>query len=307
MEDRSHALIAIIFLVVFAVGALLVVWWMLTPGAVRVPYVLESKTSVAGVGEGTAVQFNGIKIGVVKSIKIDPATHRRIQVRIVVDKKFPLPKGSYATVGSSSLVGPTIVDIHLGDSSQIIQTSAQHPAHLSVKQGGLSAMMDEAGEIVAKAKQTLDSVQKIVSDKNVKQISDTLKNIHEASGQLVVLEKDIAPGAKQLPQLIAETRGVMKQAQRLVANANGLVVSARAPLSAVGEAASSAAAFATDLDQQTAPQLNALLVKLRGLTTQLDGLAEELRQTPQSLILGPAKPQPGPGETPPPAAPPGGG
>ncbi|MGH8273132.1 MAG: MlaD family protein [Gammaproteobacteria bacterium] len=297
MEDRSHALIAIGFLVVFGIGAILVVWWILSPGTPRVPYVLEAKSSVAGLGQGSAVQFNGVQIGVVKSIRINPRTHRSIRVKIAIDKSFPLPKGSYATAGSSSLVGPTVVDIHLGKGPGDIHTSTKSPAHLRIKQGGLSAMMNEAGEIMRKAKQTLDSIQKIASQKNAKRVTATLKNIKEASAKLVALEKDIAPAAKQTPQLIAETRATMKKAQQLAANANRLVVSARAPLSAVSNAAGSAAALASQLNRETVPRLNATLVQLQALSQRLKALVEELKRSPQSLILGPAKPKPGPGES----------
>ncbi|MGH8427463.1 MAG: MlaD family protein [Gammaproteobacteria bacterium] len=301
MEDRSHALIAIGFLVVFGLGAVAVVWWMLAPGAVRVPYVLESKSSVAGLGPGSTVQFNGVDVGVVKNIHIDRATHRSIQVLIMVDKKFPLPQGTKATVGSSSLVGPTVVDLQLGSSSRIIQTSAEHPAHLPVEAGGLSAMMDQAKKIIGDVQQTLKSARDVLSPQNRRQISDTLSNLRKASAHLVQLEKTIEPGAKELPGLIAQTRATIASAKDLAANANTLVAKAQQPMDSIGQAASSTAAFTTQLNQQTAPQLNALLVSLSTLVTRLNALSAELQQTPQSLILGPAKPKPGPGETPPPA------
>ncbi|MGH8161508.1 MAG: MlaD family protein [Gammaproteobacteria bacterium] len=301
MEDRSHALIAIGFLIVFGIGAAAVVWWIVTPGAQRVPYVLNATSSVAGLGEGSDVQFDGVKIGKVQSIHIDKKTHRSIHVKVMIDKKFPIPKGSYATAGSSSLVGPTVVTIHLGKGPGIIHTSKQNPGQLKIEEGGISALMSQAGEIVTKAKQTLDTVQKavqnIASHKNVKRISDTLKNIKQASAKLVALEQDLAPAAKQAPALIAETRATMEKAHQLVANANRLVVAARAPLSAVGEAAHSTAGLTAQLDRQTVPQLNATLVQLRALSQKMEALVGELKRSPKSLIAGPPKPQLGPGES----------
>jgi phospholipid/cholesterol/gamma-HCH transport system substrate-binding protein len=301
MEDRSHALIAIGFLIVLGIGALLVIWWVVTPGATRVPYILVAKSSVAGLGQGSDVQFNGVKVGIVKSVRIDKKTHRSILVKALIDKKFPIPKGSYATAGSASLVGATVVTIHLGKGPGTLHTSQQNPAHLKVHQGGISALLSEASGIMSKAKATLDTVnsavQHIASQKNVKQISDTLKNIHQASAKLVALEKDLAPAAKQAPALIAQTRATMRKAHQLAANANKLVVSARAPLSAVGQAAGSAKSFTAQLNHETIPQLNATLIQLRALSKRLNALVEELKRSPQSLILGPAKPRLGPGES----------
>ncbi|MGH8224814.1 MAG: MlaD family protein, partial [Gammaproteobacteria bacterium] len=270
MEDRSHALIAIVFLVVFAVGAVLVAWWMLEPGAVRVPYLLESKTSVAGLGTGSPVQFKGVKIGVVKSIHLDHETHRAIQVRIEVDKDFPLAQGSYATVGANGFLGPNIIDMHPGTGSAIIETSAAHPAHMPLKQGGMAAMMDQAKAIVGEAKQTLESVRSLLSQQNIEQIADTLKNIHRASAQLVEIEADLKPGAKQLPALIAEARATIVQAKHLVVNADRLIAGARASLASIGNAASSTAALTAQLNQQSVPQLNALMSRLGVLSMRLE-------------------------------------
>ncbi|MGH8127122.1 MAG: MlaD family protein [Gammaproteobacteria bacterium] len=297
MEDRSHALIAIIFLVVFGVGAVLIVWWIVTPGAVRVPYVLEAKSSVAGLGQGSVVQFDGVKIGVVKSIRINPRTHRSIRVKIAIDKNFPLPNGTYATAGSSGLVGPSVVNMHLGKGPGIIHTSAANPAHIRIKQGGLSAMMNEAGEIMSKAKQTLDSVQKIASQKNAERVTATLENIKQASAKLVVLEKDIAPAAQRAPQLIAQVQSTLSAAHRVLIQADKLVASARQPVRRIGAAASAAAGLAMQLNQSTAPQLNALMRRLRTLSGRLQALIDTLQRTPQSLIKGPARKLAGPGET----------
>lgn len=297
MEDRSHALIAIVFLIVFAVGAVLVVWWMLAPGAVQVPYVLESKISVAGLGAGSPVQFKGVRIGEVKSIHLDHETHRAVEVRIEVDKNFPLVQGSYATVGSNGFLGPNIIDIHPGKGSSRIQTSAAHPAHLPLRQGGMAAMLDQAKTIVTQVKETLGSVRSLLSKHNTEQIADTLDNIRQASAQLVEIERSLKPGTDQLPKLIAETRATIARAQQLVVDADHLAVGARAPLAAVGNAASSTGALMAQLNQAAVPQLNALMERLRVLSERLEALVNELNRSPQSLILGPPKPQPGPGES----------
>ncbi len=301
MEDRSHAVIAIVFLVVFGIGAALVVWWILTPGAARLPYVLNAQSSVAGLGQGSDVQFDGVKIGMVKSIRIDRKTHRSIHVKVLINKSFPIPRGSYATAGSGSLVGPAVVTIHLGKGPGILHTSKENPAQLEIRQAGLSALMDQAGEIVATARKTLDTVQeavrKIASQDNVGRINDVLENIRQASAKLVTLEKSLAPAAKQAPALIAETRATMDKAHQLVANANRFVVAARAPLSAVSNAAHSSASLTAQLDRQAVPQLTATLVQLRSLSRKMEALIGELRRSPKSLIAGPPKPRLGPGES----------
>lgn len=295
MEDRSHALIAVIFLVVFAVGAIVIVWWMSASGVPRVPYVLNAKTSVAGLGQGTAVEYHGVQIGVVSGLELDPKA-RSIRVRIMVNKEFPIPEGSYATVGSSSLIGATVVNIHPGKGERRVETSARNPAVLPLKPGGLGALLANAKSIMEKARQTLDAIQEVVSEQNAERVTETLKNIRTATQKLVELEKTLAPAAEQMPELIAGVRETVTRAQRLLENANRLIVAARAPLSAIGRAAESTASLTSQLNRQTVPKLNETLDRLRSLALKLEALAGELKRAPQSVIVGPPVPHPGPGE-----------
>lgn len=298
MEDRSHAVIAIVFLVVFGVGAALVAWWMLAPTTNRLPYMLESQASVAGLGPGSPVNYKGVRVGSVRNVRLAP-DHRSVDVLVGIDADFRLPEGSYATVGSAGLIGSNYVDLTLGKGPGTIQTSARSPASLSLKAGSLAGLMSQATEIVAEVKTTLESVQVLLSEQNRQQISRTLDEIRQASAELAKLEQAAEPGVKQLPALMTETRGVLARAHDLLVSSDRLVRRANTSMGAVGSAASSASALAQQIDQEAAPELTALLVRLRSLIARLQSLAAEIQKTPQSLILGPAAPRPGPGERPP--------
>lgn len=295
MEDRSHALIAIGFLVIFGVGAALVAWWMLAPTVNRLPYLLESETSVAGLGPGSPVNYKGVQVGAVRKVQLAP-DHRTVNVLVGINADFPLPEGTYATVGSSGLIGSNYVDISLGQGPGTIHTSTHSPAKLRLKPGSLMGLLGQAADIVDEVKSTLNSVQELLSSENRRQITETLADVRQASAELTKLEKAAEPSVAQLPALVTETRRTVAKAGELLANSNRLVTKVSSSMSAVGAAASSASALAAQMNQQSAPQLTALLVRLRALSEQLEGLAAELRKTPQSLVLGPARARPGPGE-----------
>lgn len=295
MEDRSHALIAIAFLALFGIGAALVAWWMLAPATSRVPYLLESQASVAGLGPGSPVNYRGVQVGGVRKVALDPRK-RQVDVTIAVNKDFPLPVGTYATISSQGLIGNKAIELQLGESTRTIETSPGAPAHLPLREGSLAGLMNEAAAIVAEVRTTLHSLQQLLSEQNRQELSATLVNIKEASARLVALEKAAQPAVRQMPELLARTRSALASAQQLINAAERLVGASRVPVRALGRAASSAGAAIAGLSQTTAPQLDALLVRLRALSGRLDRLARQLERSPQSLILGPPPPSPGPGE-----------
>lgn len=297
MENRSHALIAIAFLIVFGVGAGLVAWWMLAPTTARVPYLLESHASVAGLGPGSPVNYQGVQVGAVRKIRLDPANRRQVDVLVAVDEDFPLPEGTYTTISSQGLIGNKAIELTLGRGNKIIKTSAKSPAHLPLKQGSLAGLMSQATDIVAEIKGTLHAVKKLLSDENRSRISDTLANIQKASARLDRLEKDVQPSVRAMPEVLRDTRLTLVKVRGLLARANRLIASAHGPVRAIGKAASSTGAVVAQFHQVTVPQLDALLEQLQRLSTHLEALTSKLQRTPQSLILGPTPTRPGPGET----------
>lgn len=297
MEDRSHALIAIAFLVVFGIGGALVTLWMMGPSKTLVPYLLQSKQGVGGLGAGSGVSYKGIHIGTVRSIHLDKKDRTYVNVLIAVDKSFPLPRGSYAEIASSGVFGSKYVDLQLGDSKTMIQTSAQHPARLHLKSGGLGSLMKQAQGIIGKVNSTLKSVQSLVSKQNRARVDSTLQNIQQASARLVTLEQAVQPSLKAMPHLIHDAKKTLAAAHRVLDQADKLVASARQPVRRMGSAASAAAGLVTQLNQTTAPQLDALLRRLGTLSGRLQTLVDTLQRTPQSLIKGPARKLAGPGET----------
>ncbi|MGA7964478.1 MAG: MlaD family protein [Gammaproteobacteria bacterium] len=297
MEERAHALIAIVFLAVLGIGAGLVAWWMMTPGVTRVPYVLLAEGNVAGLGPGSPVNYHGVQIGAVRKVMLAPKNRHQIEVKIGVDSNFPLPKGSYATIASQGLIGSKAVEFNLGDGPGTIETTTQAPAQLTLKSGALAGLVQNAGDIMASLKSTLKSVQAVLSERNRKHIDDTLAHIDRASAQLVALEKAAQPAVQAMPQLIDQIQSTLKSAHGVLQQAGKLVTDARQPVRRIGHAASAAAVLATQLNQTTAPQLEALMGRLGTLSERLQVLVDTLQRTPQSLIQGPARQLPGPGET----------
>ena len=61
--------------------------------------------TVSGLSPSTEVQFNGIKIGQVKSVKLDPADINRVIARIEIDAAIPIKADTKALMGFQGLTG----------------------------------------------------------------------------------------------------------------------------------------------------------------------------------------------------------
>ena len=61
--------------------------------------------TVSGLSAGTEVQFNGIKIGQVKTVSLDPADINRVIARIEIDAAIPIKADTKALMGFQGLTG----------------------------------------------------------------------------------------------------------------------------------------------------------------------------------------------------------
>jgi phospholipid/cholesterol/gamma-HCH transport system substrate-binding protein len=111
------------------------------------------------VNEGNDVRLQGVKIGVVKEVSIDPATQKPVLVLAVRkgNPPFSLYRSYRYAVKSGGLVGENYVDIqgtpNAGDEAYLPNDASQLiPAHAST---GLLDVGDQTGEIVKDLRVTL--------------------------------------------------------------------------------------------------------------------------------------------------------
>ena len=84
METRAHHVLIGAFTVIVIAAALLFALWLVKSSADRQfeEYDIVFNEAVTGLSQGSAVQYNGIKVGSVTHLKLDPADPRRVLARI---------------------------------------------------------------------------------------------------------------------------------------------------------------------------------------------------------------------------------
>ena len=92
METRArYALIGLFMLAVIAASFAFVYWLENTGGFLdRASYRIQFSSPVPGLLVGSAVNFNGIRVGEVTELALDPADPRSVVATIAVEKNIPI-------------------------------------------------------------------------------------------------------------------------------------------------------------------------------------------------------------------------
>ena len=159
METRARYALVGSFALAVVLCAVGFVLWLERPGGFtqRTAYRIRFERSVSGLQTGAAVQFDGIKVGEVTGLVIDPRDPSRIVVSIAVATDTPIRADTKVGIESQGLMGTSAVALEGG--------SAAAPAMAEAPGGPLLVADAAAGRsLTESAKETLDKVDRLIGD-----------------------------------------------------------------------------------------------------------------------------------------------
>ncbi len=286
METRAHHVLIGLFTVIVVTAALLFGLWLAKTSTDRAfhDYDVVFNEAVSGLSQGAAVQYNGIKVGDVTRLKLDPADPRRVLARIRVAADTPVKQDTRAKLALTGLTGLSIIQLSGGSPQSptlrghdgLVGVIVADPSPLTKLLAGGEDLMLNINEVVSKASHLL-------SDDNVQHINNTLAHLDQMTGAVAEQRDDIRQLLQQLAIASRNTNAMLAQTEELARNANGLI-------NGPGKAAlESMQASMTSLQRATASIDRLLNDNRDGLNNGMRGLGEigpaliELRKTLESL------------------------
>jgi phospholipid/cholesterol/gamma-HCH transport system substrate-binding protein len=302
MENRSHALAAGIFTLIFGIAAAAAIWWLGQSDESTTTYLLETRRNVTGLNVQAQVRYRGIRAGKVEAIEPDAADPRVIVVRINVDSRFKLTRGSTASLGYQGVTGLAYVQIEDdGSSVEPLTGPDGGMPRLVLKPTLFETLGDRAGDIVEQVATVSLRLGKLLDEKNAQNLARTLDNLATASDGLrelpqilaAVREALSASNLRSLRQILAHVEKTAGETAPLTAELRGLVKS-MGILSRRFEQL--AAGTGDELTSTTLPRANALMQELTANSRQLSRVLDGLENNPQMLLFGRGTAGSGPGE-----------
>lgn len=302
MENKSHALAAGIFTILFAIAAAVAIWWLGQSDESTTTYLLETRGSVTGLNVQAQVRYRGIRAGKVSAIEPDAADPRTILVRITVDNRFKLTRGSTAKLGYQGVTGLAYVQIEDdGSSTEPLLAKDGEPARIALRPTLFDTLGEKAGDIIDKIGAVSLRLGKLLDEKNVNNLSRTLENVATASDGLREMPVILASmrealsesNLRNLRQILAHVEKTAGQGAPLAAEMRELVQS-MSVLSRRFDQLTGSAGY--ELTTGMLPRANALMRELATNSRQLSRVLDGLENNPQMLIFGHGAAAPGPGE-----------
>lgn len=198
----------------------------------RDPYYINFSQSVSGLEAGAPVKYNGVAVGRVEAIAINPKDVTQVQVQITVDGGTPVKRDTKAVINMAGITGLKFIEL-IGGTNEAgsLELNGRIEAELSM----LDMLSDQAGVIVRKIDDLLGNMVVLTGSENQRRLARTLSELEEVSRQVnrlvAVKSKDIdkimsnvALASDELPAILAETRDTVGMVRESVAVVRDRVV-----------------------------------------------------------------------------------
>src|SRR6185295_14967761 len=182
METRAHHLVIGSFAVGITLALVLFLLWI---GKVELNrefqnYDLKFKGSVAGLAVAADVLYNGIKVGEVTNIDLDPDNPNNVMVRIRVRQDTPVKADSVASLDSQGLTGVANILISGGtqEAGPLTAQKGERYPMIPTKKSAFQELFAGTPELINRGNKLLERAAQFLSDDNQKIFSDTLQDVH---------------------------------------------------------------------------------------------------------------------------------
>ena len=256
---------------------------------------------VRGLSEGGEVHFNGIRVGEVTDLNLDPKKGDQVIARIRVDGTTPVRVTSRAQLEPQGITGLNYIQITAGNPQSAILKD-QYPDNvvpvIQSQPSPIAELLSGSGTVLAQTVDALNRINRVLSDDNVRSFSTSLKNIESLStelearkGMLEQLEQALTKANSAVAEfeaLAVSTRQIIDgDGREAVANINAAAEEARAAVSSINRTATNVEGPLNEFATTGLPQLQQSIQGLEDATRSLEGLIDEVRSSPRDFISRP--------------------
>jgi phospholipid/cholesterol/gamma-HCH transport system substrate-binding protein len=298
-KDANYALVGIATMLLVLGLAIFMIWLARARISAEFDlYDIVFQGPVRGLNQGGEVHFNGIKVGEVVSISLDRKNPSLVVARARVGGEVPIRVDSYATLEPQGITGVNYIQISAGTATKPLlkdTVKAGDIPRMRSQRSALSDLLEGGGNVLARTIESLDRINRVLSDKNIQSFSTTLSDVQTITTELSERKVLIADAQTALQSIdtAAKELTLLSRSGRELVEGDG-----RRTMKNVADAAEEASATAkearilmgslreptTDFATTGLPQITEAVVQLKNAAAALEQLLNEVRSSPTSAL-----------------------
>jgi len=302
METRANYVLIGVFTLLMSAFLLLFGLWAAKYSSDRdwQFYDVVFDEAVTGLTEGGSVQYNGIGVGTVDDLRLDPKDPRRVIARVKLRVQTPVKVDTHAKLSFTGLTGTAFIQLTGGSpKAPLLAGRGEEVPIIQTEASALQNIAETANRLVAR-------LDEVLSDENIRNINKTLSNLESATGAISSQREDLGAlirnarlSSEKLTVTLDTTNAALADVDReLVDKLPALIAKLDSTLARLDATAGNANAILDEnrgairsFTEDGLEQLGPTLEELRALVRDLRKISARLEDNPAGYVLGRQKPK----------------
>ncbi|MCC2625711.1 MAG: hypothetical protein K0R14_1584 [Burkholderiales bacterium] len=302
MRDNKQYLIVGLFVLITATVLISVwLWFSSHNRQVYNTYLAPFKEAVDGVTTNSVVKYNGVEVGKVKKIELDPHDPHSVLIYLDILERVSINKKAVASMKAQGVTGIFYISINVPSDAKSGDNIKPHnevpyPV-ITTKESLLSGLTGQAQSIANNLGNLSSDMRELLNEKNIQHVSNILANLDEVSKELSKHSEDVGNSVKTVTKILSS---IQKNSENL----NVTFSKIQELTGTITETAVSTNGLISDVQSNTLqnintvllPNLNSTILHMNQSSYQLEQLLKMLNQNPAVLVRGKTTKPLGPGE-----------
>lgn len=277
METRANYVIVGIFTLLAILSAFAFVYWTAAIGERGETALLRVRIpgSASGLGRGSAVLFNGVKVGDVRRVFIDVQNPSVAIADTEIDRLTPITKSTQADIGLTGLTGQANIELKGGNPNEVNlfdEAEAQGKvAEITASPSAVSNLLQSAQDIFKRADSLLSQLEGFVHDVRVP-LTNTVSNVEKFSDALGRNAEGVDKFLENVSKLSDELGKVSGRLDSTLTSAEELLKSV--DKEKVGEIVTNVQKFTRDLSENS-KEFDKIIAGAQKAVGSINGFAEQ--------------------------------
>lgn len=209
MENRLSYILVGAFIFVLLIGGVFSILWLghySDKGTFKF-YKIATKESVSGLNEKAPVKLQGVQIGDVRSISINPYNAEEVLVTIRVQDDAPIKQDTYAVIEAQGITGLSFIQLQGGtNEAKALKTSTKWEEYgiIYSRPSTFSRLDKTITSLSTKAEMIFERAESVMSEKNVKNLEIIIENSAKIAESTNKTLANIEAHNKEINQLLQE-------------------------------------------------------------------------------------------------------
>lgn len=149
------------------------------------------------------ILIRGIKVGSVIGIEMND-DQTLVKMTLAIGKKYKIPTNSEAEITNKSLLGGKAIIIKIGNSTEILENKSEIKGVIDNNMTEqINDVKSKLYDVVSNLTKTLKDIDNLLSEENIKNLSQTFENINKTTKGL-----DNIVNSNKIPSIIANLESV---------------------------------------------------------------------------------------------------